>query len=321
MKHLNKMRFEVRDACSTCGECNGRTCEPVRRSLRSYSGIRFTSDGFDCALPVSIDSHSHCSFACQYCFSDNLISHREGTNRGVGQQSLTTLERLFAGAPGKKNEQFRKALKYDRRNAGGYPCAVQLGALNDPSDNIERNQGWLLEFIKIAIKYGQPVRMSTKGRLLAEPEYLDALSQAPHLFWVAFSIITADDEVLRQVDRRAPDATQRLATMKALHDIGVKTSLRFRPMIPGISDRTRKMDKAYRVLIERAAEAGAGAISYEVAFSPGMPDASVKKRWETLSKVAGYDLLALYRRFGRVQACTRPPYQWTEEIMHAVRNR
>lgn len=247
---LKEMRFQKQDVCGACQACNGKICEPVRQPLRDYRGIRFTADGFDCALPVSIDSHSHCSYACQYCFSDNLLSHREGTSRGIGQQSLLALEKLFAG----------------------------------------------------------------------EPEYLEALSKAPNLFWVAFSIITADDEVIRRIDRRAPDASARLETMKKLNDIGVKTSLRFRPMIPGVSDRTRKMDKAYRVLIERAAQAGACAISYEVAFSPGAPDASVKKRWEALSQIAGYDLLALYKRFGRTQACTRPPAAWTEEIMHAVRD-
>jgi len=85
------------------------------------------------------------------------------------------------------------ALKYDNRNTDGYPCPVQLGALTDPTDNIERQQGWLLDYFKIANKYGKPTRMSTKGNMFLLDEYLDGISERPELYWVAFSLITPDD--------------------------------------------------------------------------------------------------------------------------------
>jgi hypothetical protein len=255
-----------------------------------------------------------------YCFSDNLLSHREGRERPVGQVPLSSVERVFAGEGGKHGELLRKALRYDRRNAGGYPCAVQLGALNDPCDHIELQQGWLLDFIDLAIRYRQPVRISTKGTVFQIPEYLDAIAKAPELFWVAFSIISPDDELLEKVDRRAPNATERLKTMKMLSSVGVKTALRFRPILPGLSDSTKIYSKAYRVLIERSAEAGAGAISYEVGFVPGNMTKELRGRWDLLSKFAGVPLERLYRGFGEVQACMRPPYTWTEGIMHAIRD-
>jgi len=139
------LRYEAVDVCAECRQCGGERCAEVRQPLRDYQGVRFTADGFDCALPVSFDSHSHCSYGCLYCFSDNILSHRIGTTkyRQVGQQSLGEIERLFAGEGGKQAARYRQALKYDRRNAAGYPCPVQLGALNDPCDHIERNRGWL----------------------------------------------------------------------------------------------------------------------------------------------------------------------------------
>jgi hypothetical protein len=238
--------------------------------------------------------------------------------RQMGQTPLGRIERLFAGEPGKLNDLYRKALKYDNRNEGGYPCPVQLGAINDPCDHIERQQGWLIEFIKLAIKYRQPVRISTKGTVFQLPDYLDVIAQAPELFWVAFSIISPDDEVLETVDRMAPNATERLKTMEVLSDVGVKTSLRFRPILPGISDTTKSYPQAYRILIEKAAEAGAVAISYEVGFVPGSVPDDLKKRWVTLSDISGVPFFDVYRRFGPVQACMRPPYTWTENIMHAI---
>ena len=130
------MRFETCNACAECGECKGAiTCDIVRRPLRRYDGIRLTSDGFDCALPVSIDSHNHCAYGCLYCFADNLESHRATALAAVGQTPLASVETLFSGGGGKRMGILQKALKFDRRNANGYPCAVQLGALCEPCDN------------------------------------------------------------------------------------------------------------------------------------------------------------------------------------------
>ena len=81
----------------TCGLCNGSVCEPFRGKLPSYNGIRFTADGFDCALPVAIDQYNSCSFNCLYCFSNFLFRdpHRKGNFR-VGKWPISTLERLLA---------------------------------------------------------------------------------------------------------------------------------------------------------------------------------------------------------------------------------
>jgi hypothetical protein len=165
------------------------------------------------------------------------------------------------------------------------------------------------------------VRFSTKGSLLQTKEYLDAMRKRPELFWVAFSIITPDDEILKKIDKYAPDATQRLKTMKALSDIGVKTSLRYRPIIPNISDRTRNYPKAYKSLIEKAAESGAVAVSMEALFSPSALSGDAKERWAELCKVANTDLLNLYKRitpkFGK---CIRPSRAFVEDIFLASRD-
>lgn len=316
---IKELRFKRVKTCSECHMCNKNACDIVRKSLTSYgSGIRFTSDGFDCALPVAIDSHNVCSFNCLYCFSDNVVQHRDSTNKGVIKQlSLAMVKDLFSGKR-ERLEPYRIALRYHKRNKNGYPCPVQLGAINDPLDNIERQQGWFLEYVKIAGKYNQPSRISTKGKLFLLDEYIDALRPYAHLFWVAFSIITPDDLLLEQIDRRAPNATERLKCMKRLSDIGVKTSLRFRPILPGISDTTPRYKKAWRTLIRKARDAGAGAISYEVGFMPGMATSDLRRKWNMIEKIIDRPLREIYKRFGATQACTRPSYKWTENIMHAI---
>ena len=319
-----RRRYEEHDReelCAECGSCpTGKLCEPARvNTLREYGGIRLTADGFDCALPVTIDSHSHCAYECSYCFSENLYSHVKGRSRGLGQMRLETIERIWSGGGGKFGQTIRDALRFDKRNAHGFPCPVQLGGINDPCDEFERQQGWLLRFIELMIKYEQPVRVSTKGTVLALPEYQRAIARAPHLFWVAFSIITPDDELLEKVDKKAPNATERLKVMKAMSDLGCKTSLRFRPMMPGLSDSTPRHRRAYEELVNRAADAGARAVSAECAFVPTRFNAVQQRKWDKMEKDIGVPMKDVYAKLMfKHQSCLRPSHKWTEAIMHAT---
>lgn len=314
------MRFEEKSVCKECISfglncLDQKKCKPIRQEPYGFSGIRHTADGFDCALPVTIDSHNICAFECLYCFSDNILGHKNDKIK-LGETSLKTIENIFADKTiqNNSNYHFKKALKYDNRNKQGFPCPVQLGGLCDSGDTIEQNHGWLLKFIDIAIKYEQPVRISTKGGVFLIPEYLDKLKKAPHLFWVAFSTITDDDALLKKIDRYTATASQRIESVKKLTEIGVKTSLRLRPIMLGITDK----NKAYESLINKFADAGSRAISYEVGFYPrAIPNAN-KWKWDLLSKLSGHDLKTIYSGFGKKQACTRPSYLWTENIMHKI---
>jgi len=317
---VKNLRYQDTKVCKECKDygldcADGKKCIPAREPLRPFDGVRHTADGFDCALPVTIDSHSSCAYECLYCFSDNIIGHATGEKTSIGQTRLSKIESIFSGQGGKQAAISRHALRYDRRNEAGFPCAVQLGGLCDPCDSIEQNQGWLLKFLELAIKYNQPVRMSTKGALFLLKDYRDVIAKAPHLFWVAFSMITDDDDMMRRVDRKAPDATTRLATMKLLSDMGVRTSLRLRPIMVGITDRNR----AYESLIKKAADAGATAISYEVGFYPSAVPKDVRWKWNLLGDITKFDYRKIYSSFGPIQSCTRPSYLWTENIMHHIK--
>jgi len=310
------------DVCRECRQiginCDDfKRCQPVRdNDVRPYGGVRHTADGFDCALPVTIDSHSVCAYDCLFCFSDMLTAHADAWGKPIGETSIATIEGIFSGnSESVQAKQVRKALRYDRRNKQGYPCPVQLGGLCDPCDSIEQQSGWLLKFIDLAIKYNQPVRISTKGAIFLLPEYMNAIMQKPELFWVAFSMTTGSDELSKLVEHKTPPPSTRLKLMEKLSDVGVSTSLRFRPIIPNISDK----NKGHEELIKRAGDAGAKAVSYEVMFYPSAIGKEKKWRWEKLDKYTGINLKQLYKSFGPMQACTRPSYTWTEGIMHRVK--
>ncbi|KKK70859.1 hypothetical protein LCGC14_2919780, partial [marine sediment metagenome] len=137
---------EGEPACvQTCGLCNGSLCEPFRGKAKGYDGIRFTADGFDCSLQVAIDQYSTCSFNCLYCFSNFLSRdpHRKNAYK-VGKWPIAALERLL-----ERDREFEDPLQIYRRalwqknpQTGEHMrVPIQWGALGDPFDNIERNQG------------------------------------------------------------------------------------------------------------------------------------------------------------------------------------
>lgn len=272
--------------CKACGVrrggfCQGNICIPYQSKERQaeilkkplpidYPGLRFTSDAMDCALPIAIDSHNACTFACVYCFANNLRRSLDRNptkilqlmQRGTqySEWNIKSLEKFLAYELG---GQFAKAM-YPLM-ASGVP--VQLGALGDPFDDLERVSGWALKAIPLFIKYKVPVRVGTKGGdVLMLKSYQDAIGKSPEQFWFAFSIITASDRLIEEIDINAPNTTARLRAMKALSKLGCSCSIRIRPTIPNITDQYKGEPEAWRVLLDKAAEAGARAVSFEFLF-------------------------------------------------------
>lgn len=304
------------NTCKECGKaaagvCDTTYCSPFKESLRDYDFIRMTADGFDCALPVSMDSHTACSYGCLYCFAGFLQGH--DNKKKVGQGSIKKLEAILSGeSQSKKSKVIRKALKRDQE---GQPCPLQWGALSDPFDEIERQQGWALEICKVLRKYNQPTRISTKGKLFLEDEYLDAVSY-PEIFSVAYSLITVDNDVLAKIDKGAPTADERLECMKRLSDRGVKTILRMRPIMPSVTDSTPNHPQAWKELVYRGAEAGADSLSAEVLFVPGGRKKREDERFAKMEQITGVPLREWYENitiaYGK---CIRPSRAWTRDFM------
>ena len=315
--------------CSSCNNCNDKSyCKSwkVGTALGDYGGsaIRYTADGFDCALPVSIDTYNACGFRCMYCFA-NFLSHDplrknkfsvKALSKNKLLKFLNTMDTpdLDLSTPSAGVLQ-----RIGKMNKTKYACPVQWGALSDPFDYIERQHGRSLEMIPIFIEHNQPVRISTKGAdVLLDKRYLDALAQAPELFWVAWSLITIDDGLLERIDKNTPNATARLKAMKALSKIGVQTSLRMRPIFPGISDSTPKHPKAWKELLNRAADAGARAVSMEFAFVPSVMPAHIKSMWEEMERISGYPLVSWYKDTSVHGACLRSSRAWKEDLTFAI---
>ncbi|OQC75331.1 MAG: hypothetical protein BWX44_00062 [Spirochaetes bacterium ADurb.Bin001] len=297
--------LEICEACGVCESLNmnkGSMCAALSKQTQvqfqypeqfpqTYDGVRFSADAMDCAVPIALDSHSGCSYNCLYCFSNNLQRAFDRNNKLL--KTVIDNGSLYKEWPIEKLEKFLARENKDAVSLAMYTMMdqgspIQLGALGDPFDDLELHSGWARKAIPLFIKYKQPVRISTKGgKVLQRPEYLKLFEKSPEQFWVAWSVICNDDELISKVDVNAPVTSERLKAIQGLSEIGVKCSLRFRPFIIGLSDSYPGEPEAWRVLMERVAASGAIAISFEHIFLMAVLTPRQKAMYQLMWKAAG----------------------------------
>lgn len=324
------------DYCKISGSCDGSGCMKLRdedfaskRTFvseipQTYNGIRFTADASDCAMPIAMDSHSGCSFVCLYCFSNNL--QRDLSRNESKKQSAIKHKSIYTEMPIRKLERLLSGKSENKIDVEVYKLLqkgqpLQWGALGDPFDDIERATGWGLKAIELLKKYNIPTRISTKGTdVLMLKEYRKAFKGCKN-FWFAFSIISANDELLRKVDITAPNATDRLKCMKQYTKDGHIASLRFRPFLVGISDKWKGEPEGWKVLIYKAANAGASVVSFEWAFWNNAPTDCQKTQYRMINKVQGdKDFYKKWKKmsYGK-ESCLRGDRSYQEELTYAIR--
>lgn len=254
-----------------------------------YDGLRFTADAADCAIHIAIDSHSACSYGCDYCFSNSLM--RSPERYSVKKKVMEKFDVRQLEFPIKKFVAFLRQDLTGKVPRAMYPLLdkrrpIQLGALGEPFDEEERRTGWALKALDFLASFGYPVRISTKGgKTILRDEYLDAFAKASKWLWVNFSIIHPEDDVLMRIDRGAPPPSVRFEAMKAMSDLGIKTGLRYRPIIPHLALKKVNGEPAWKVMIDNAVEAGAKAISFEFIFLNHTANALQRRLYSNIQKV------------------------------------
>lgn len=230
----------------------------MEKLKQNYTSPRWSMEIPDCSMPMSMDTYSRCSYNCLYCFSFFQKSH---TTKGylTGQPRSVNPEKVIAlfenaavnntAAANKTDVQFFKYIQ-DRR-------IMQWGGLADEFDEYERRNGVTLELLRYFDKIDYPLSFSTKAAWWTEDSrYMELFARHTHNWHVKISIITADPEKARKIERGVPSPQERLAAIKRLADIGIHVTLRLRPFIIGCSED-------YPTLIRAAKEAGADSVTTE----------------------------------------------------------
>jgi DNA repair photolyase len=275
-----------------------------------YGSPRWTGEIADCTLPLTLDTYSNCSFGCVYCFSQYQRgvggAKQDYFNKNVKAVNPDKIKRIFSGED--KNSQFYPYIKSRR--------PIQYGGLSDQFDGYERKYGVTYEILKYLREINYPICFSTKSAwVFKDPKYQELFKGADN--WnVKFSIITLDENDARRIEVGVPTPQERLEAMKIYNSLSKGgTTLRLRPFIVGVSDKT------YLDLIEKAHEAGATAVTTEF-FCLEMRALNIaREHYRVISDCAGFDIVDFYRSYSNGSGYLRLNRKIKEKYIKAMQEK
>ncbi len=130
---------------------------------------------------------------------------------------------------------------------------VALGTNTDPYQWVEGRYR-LMRGIWAALRDSRtPCSVLTKSPLLLRDlDLMREIAQVTH-FSAALSIPTMNEQAWRATEPHTPNPRARMEAVKALNDAGIPTSVLVAPLMPGINDDPRQVER----IVTLAAEAGA----------------------------------------------------------------
>lgn len=166
-----------------------------------------------CGLPVRFDTYSGCSHACKYCFVQrkNDISDIE---------TKESAESLLNFIQGKRTAE---------TNWCDWDIPLHWGGLSDPFQPAEKTKRRSLECLKVFAETQYPFVVSTKGKLIIEPEYLELIQRCNCV--VQISMVCSKYDILEQ---GAPTFEERLEMVKTLSPFVPRVIVRFQPYLTEI---------------------------------------------------------------------------------------
>lgn len=198
--------------------------EIVEKEFGEYTNpIGITSQFRFCGNPLRADTYRGCTFGCSYCFANARNSVNAGMfQRGAGPANLSQVIGLFKKAYG--GEATRNANVECLRR--GVP--LHLGGMSDPFQARERHERNTLKFLQITEQYRYPILISTKAAGLL-PEHWEMLNPERHAFQI--SLISTDENWIRQWEANTPKPGERIAFIRALKEKGFWVGVRIQPLV------------------------------------------------------------------------------------------
>ena len=166
-----------------------------------------------CNLPVRFDSYVGCSHGCRYCFAQKKTDITK-IRRGDSPQSLRDF------IEGKRGYETRWV---------DWNIPIHWGGMSDPFQPIELKERVSYECLKVFAETQYPFVVSTKGRLLAHPDYLDLLSRCNCVVQVSMVCGRYD-----KLEPGTPSYEERLEIVKTVAARVKRVIIRVQPYMPEV---------------------------------------------------------------------------------------
>jgi DNA repair photolyase len=191
----------------------------------------------------TINPYRGCEFGCKYCYA-------RYTHEFMEMEADEFEDKIYAKASAA--HLLRQELaKVERRDG------IAIGTATDPYQPAERRYGRTREILEVfARDRGRHLGMITKSDLIVRD--IDVMRQIAraNVFGVHITITTLDANLARLLEPRAPRPDLRLEAVRKLADAGIVVGVNPNPIMPGITDSERALDRLARACRD------AGAITF-----------------------------------------------------------
>lgn len=242
--------------------------------------LGITSQFSFCGLPLRLDTYSGCAFSCTYCFA---------RLRG----GKTAVKKLRSANPNVIISRFKSSFHKPELTTGLISEAIRnkmpihFGGMSDPFQPLEESLKTSLKVLKYLCKIKYPIVISTKATLISNSKYLYVLKENPNVV-VQFSFSSLEDKISKITEPFANAPSELLKTVYKLSNNGIKTTIRWQPYIPNVSEEIK-------LFISKASNLGVRHIGFEHLKLP------VEKKsilWKRLTSKLDFDINNFYKDLG-----------------------
>ncbi len=242
--------------------------------------LSITSQFSFCGLPFRLDTYAGCSFNCTYCFA---------RLRGGYIHS----KKLRAASSTKIITKFENAINKPKITTGLVPefirkrMPVHFGGMSDPFQPAEIELKTSLKVLKYLCSINYPIIISTRSLILSSEPYLGILKSNPNIL-VQYSFSTTENQKARIVEPFANKPSDLMNSIEILSREGIKTSIRWQPFIPGLSEEPS-------TFIKRISGIGVKHIGFE---HLKLPVENNNPLWRRLNENLGFNIKEYYKNVG-----------------------
>ena len=227
------------------------------RALKTRSILNKSISKRQLSLAYSINPYRGCEFACRYCYARYTHEFLQpapidtppiGTHDIPQQPWALAFEReiyLKENAAWLLEQELRKIDPSEE---------IAIGTATDPYQPVERRTGITRSLLEVFSRYrGYRIGIITKSNLITRDIDLFQQIAAKNTLVIHITITTADADLARKLEPRAPRPDLRFAAVRELRAAGLTAGVLCSPLLPGINDSLQQLE----AVSSHAAAAGA----------------------------------------------------------------
>jgi DNA repair photolyase len=188
----------------------------------------------------TINPYRGCELGCKYCFA-------RYTHEFMEMNASDFEDKIYAKSAA--GHLLRRELgRVERKDH------IAIGTATDPYQPAERRFGRTRSILEVFLRErGRRLGITTKSDLIVRDlELLREIARG-NVLHVNFTITTLDERLARLLEPRAPRPALRLAALRKLGEAGIAVGVFANPVMPGLTDGERQLDR----LAKTARDAGA----------------------------------------------------------------